>query len=144
MSVKNVSDAIRKSKFNLHRENSVSDRSQCIVNNRKFKMRRRRQSQKSNSWLAAMPRDKAAIAWWCVGGQYNRIFSRIIYMKIGFSSQRREMFLVLTLRHHQYGRRDVTCKPAIAWQGKTTPLHVPHAFFVRFFAVTAWLPLENV
>ena len=33
--------------FNLHWENSVSDGSQCIVNNRKFKMRRRRtRSQK--------------------------------------------------------------------------------------------------
>ena len=35
--------------FNLHWENSVSDGSQCIVNNRKFKMRRRRESQISNS-----------------------------------------------------------------------------------------------
>ena len=51
--------------------------------------------------------------WWCVGGQYNRIFSWRIYMKIGFSSQRREMLLFLTLTHHQHGRRDVTCKPAI-------------------------------
>ena len=24
--------------------------------------------------------------WWCVGGQYSRIFSQRIYMKIGFSS----------------------------------------------------------
>ena len=31
-----------------------------------------------------------------VGGQYNRTFSRIIYMKIKFSSQRREMLLFLT------------------------------------------------
>ena len=31
-----------------------------------------------------------------VGGQYNRIFSRRIYMKIEFSSQRREMLLFLT------------------------------------------------
>ena len=31
-----------------------------------------------------------------VGGQYNRIFSRRIYMKIGFSSQRKEMLLFLT------------------------------------------------
>ena len=35
--------------FNLHWENSVSDGSQCIVNNRKFKMKRRRESKKSNS-----------------------------------------------------------------------------------------------
>ena len=36
--------------FNLHWENSVSDESQCfIVNNRKFKMRRPRESKKSNS-----------------------------------------------------------------------------------------------
>ena len=32
--------------FNLHWENSVSDGSQCIVNNRKFKMKRRRESKK--------------------------------------------------------------------------------------------------
>ena len=35
--------------FSLHWENSVSDGSQCIVNNRKFKMKRRRESKKSNS-----------------------------------------------------------------------------------------------
>ena len=35
--------------FNLPREYSVFDSSQCIVNNRKFKMRRRRESQISNS-----------------------------------------------------------------------------------------------
>ena len=36
--------------FNLHWENSVSDGSQCILSNRKFKMRRRRtRNQKSNS-----------------------------------------------------------------------------------------------
>ena len=35
--------------FNLPREYSVFDSSQCIVNNRKIKMRRRRQSQISNS-----------------------------------------------------------------------------------------------
>ena len=34
--------------FNLHWENSVSDRSQFIVNNRKFKMKRRRESKKRN------------------------------------------------------------------------------------------------
>ena len=33
--------------FNLHWENSVSDGSQCIVNNRKFKMKRRRESKKA-------------------------------------------------------------------------------------------------
>ena len=32
-----------------------------------------------------------------VCGQYNRIFSRRIYMKIAFSSQRREMLLFLTI-----------------------------------------------
>ena len=36
--------------FNLPREYSVFDGSQCIVNNRKFKMRRRRESQISNSF----------------------------------------------------------------------------------------------
>ena len=34
---------------NLRWENSVSDGSQCIVNNRKFKMKRRRESKKRNS-----------------------------------------------------------------------------------------------
>ena len=34
--------------------------------------------------------------WDHVGGQYSSIFSRIIYMKIEFSSQRREMLLFLT------------------------------------------------
>ena len=29
---------------------------------------------------------------WCVGGQYNRIFSRNIYMKIGFSSRGEKCF----------------------------------------------------
>ena len=33
----------------LRRENSVSDGSQCIVNKRKFKMKQRRESKKSNS-----------------------------------------------------------------------------------------------
>ena len=51
--------------------------------------------------------------WWCVGGQYNRAIPRRIYMKIGFSSQGREMLLFLTLTHYQQGRSDVTCKPAI-------------------------------
>ena len=39
--------------FNLPREYSVFDSSQCIVNNRKLKMRRRRESLRSNSltWL---------------------------------------------------------------------------------------------
>ena len=35
--------------FNLHWENFVSDGSQCIVNNRKFKIQRRRESQKKKS-----------------------------------------------------------------------------------------------
>ena len=35
--------------FNLPREYSVFDSSQCIVNNKKLKMQRRRESQKSNS-----------------------------------------------------------------------------------------------
>ena len=38
--------------FILHWENSVSDRSQSIVNNRKFQMVRRRESKKSNSLSA--------------------------------------------------------------------------------------------
>ena len=44
-----------------------------------------------------------------VGGKYNSIFSQRIYMKVEFSSQRREMLFFLTLTHHQHGRRDVTC-----------------------------------
>ena len=52
--------------------------------------------------------------WWCVGGHYHRMFFFWrIYMKIGFSSRRREMLLFLTLTHHQYGCCDVKCKPAI-------------------------------
>ena len=53
------------------------------------------------------------LCWWCVGGQYNRAFPKRSYMKIGFSSHRREMLLLLTLTHQRHGRRDVTCKPAI-------------------------------
>lgn len=36
------------------------------------------------------------LCWWCVGGQHNRIFYRRIYMKIRFSSQRRERLFFLT------------------------------------------------
>ena len=35
--------------FNLHWENSVSDGSQCIINNRRFKMQRQRESKNCNS-----------------------------------------------------------------------------------------------
>ena len=52
-------------------------------------------------------------SYWCVGGHYNGMFFRRIYMKIGFSSRRREMLLFLTPTHHQYGCCDVKCKPAI-------------------------------
>ena len=45
-----------------------------------------------------------------VGSQYNRIFSRTIYMKIKFGSQRRETILFLTTN---MAGRDVTSKPAI-------------------------------
>ena len=41
----------QREQFNLHWENSVSDGSQCIVNNRKFKMQRRRESKKSNGLI---------------------------------------------------------------------------------------------
>ena len=37
--------------------------------------------------------------WWCVSGQYNRCFFRRIYMKIEFSSQRRETLFVLNHQH---------------------------------------------
>ena len=48
MSRKNVG-CYQQEQFNLPREYSVFDSSQYIVNNRKFKMRRRRESQISNS-----------------------------------------------------------------------------------------------
>ena len=64
--------------INLHRENSVSDGSWCIVNNGTFKTQQRRESKKK----------------------------------------------------------------AIAWRGKTTTLHVQHAF-VNFFAITARLPVKT-
>ena len=51
--------------------------------------------------------------WWRVSGQYNIIFSRRIYIKMRFSSQRRKMLLFFTLTHHQHSRRDVTYKPAL-------------------------------
>ena len=52
--------------------------------------------------------------WWRVSGQYNNIiFSRRIYIKMRFSSQRRKMLLFFTLTHHQHSRRDVTYKPAL-------------------------------
>ena len=51
--------------------------------------------------------------WWCFEGHYNRMFFRRIYMKIGFSSRRREMLMLLTLTHHQYGCCDAKCKPAL-------------------------------
>ena len=41
----------QKEQFNLPREYSVFYGSQCIVNNRKFNMRRRRESQISNSLI---------------------------------------------------------------------------------------------
>ena len=41
----------QREQLNLPREYSVFDGSQCIVNNRKFKMRRRRESQISNSLI---------------------------------------------------------------------------------------------
>ena len=41
----------REEQFNLPREYSVFDASQCIVNNRKFKMQRRRESQISNYFI---------------------------------------------------------------------------------------------
>ena len=47
---KNVSDAVsRNNSFLMPWENSVPDGSQCIVNNRKFKMRRR-ESKKAIAW----------------------------------------------------------------------------------------------
>ena len=41
----------QREQFNLHWENSVSDGSQCIVNNRKFKMQRQLESKKSNGLI---------------------------------------------------------------------------------------------
>ena len=51
----------RQQQFNLHWENSVSDGSQCIVNNRKFKMKRRRESKKINS-LTSLTRQNSNFA----------------------------------------------------------------------------------
>ena len=45
----------------LHGDNSVSDGSQCIVNNRKFKMKRRRESKKINS-LTSLTRQNSNFA----------------------------------------------------------------------------------
>ena len=39
-------------------------------------------------------------SYWCVGGHYNRMFFRRIYMNMGFIAQRREMLFFLTLTHH--------------------------------------------
>ena len=55
-------------------------------------------------FLGLQPRDKAAMLV-----VYNRIFARRIYLKIEFSSQERQAFVL----DHQHGRCDVTCKPAI-------------------------------
>ena len=58
--------------------------------------------------LGLQPRDKAAMFY---VNTIVRIFSRRIYMKIEFSSQKREM--LLSLITDQHGRSDVTCKPTI-------------------------------
>ena len=52
------------------------------------------------------------VCWWSI--QQNSVFSRRIYMKIGFSSQRKEILLFLTLTQHTT-TPDVTCKPAICF-----------------------------
>ena len=57
--------------------------------------------------LGLQSREKAAM----LGDQYNRIFSRRIYMKIEFSSQTREMLLFLTTNMAAMTSR--ACKPAI-------------------------------
>ena len=52
-----------------------------------------------------------------VGGHYNRIFSRRIYVKIEFSSPRREMHLFLTINmaavtsraNQQFGEEPKNC-----------------------------------
>ena len=77
-----------------------------------------------------------------VGGHYNRIFSGRYYMKIGFSSQRREMLLFLTLTNHQYGCHDVKCKPAIAIHFNL--LQVCASFFVCCLAYTVFNCCERL
>ena len=65
------------------------------------------------SWRYAAPYNSWYATRWqggYVGGQWNRIFSRRIYMKTEFSSPEERNAFVLD---HQHGRRDVTCKPAI-------------------------------
>ena len=60
--------------------------------------------------LGLQPRDKAAML--VVNTiKVNKFFSRIIYMKTGFSPQRREMLLLLNLNH----QHDITCKRAISF-----------------------------
>ena len=50
--------------FILHWENSVSDGSQCIVNNRKFKMLRRRESKKAIAWALTICREISVKSFW--------------------------------------------------------------------------------
>ena len=54
-------------------------------------------------FLGLQPRDRAAMLV-----VYNRIFARRIYMKIEFSSQERQAFVLLA-----FGRCDVMCKKPI-------------------------------
>ena len=101
-----------------------------------------------NSWFAA--------TWQggLVGDQSNRIFSRRIYMKIEFSSQRREILLFLTTNME---RRDVTCKPVITqpmWGDSRQsgildytlwiPAMIPASGF-QYLAVEAefWIPIVS-
>ena len=74
----------------------------------------------SNKFTSLLATLAASYSWFAttwhgdnVGGQYNRIFSRRIYMKIEFSSQRGKMLLFLTTSiaavtspaNQQYGSR---------------------------------------
>ena len=53
---------------------------------------RNRKSSAKQAILGLQPRDKAAV----LGSKQQNFFSRRIYMKIGFSSQRKEMLMFLS------------------------------------------------
>ena len=64
------------------------------------------------SILGLQPRNKAVILVVCWTSLQQNVFLKNLH-EIGFSSRRREMLMLLTLTHHQYGCCDTKCKPAI-------------------------------
>ena len=70
-----------------------------------------------------------------VGGQYNRIFfSRSIYIKIEFSSEKLNAFVL----DHQQCRCDVTCKPAMFFSPSFLQFWSGHVH--SMVAVSVFLP----